>query len=147
AVSPNEKLMAIRPDGHGEVTKTHVAWSAEDNVPDISSPVSNGDLVFTLSTPGMLTCYDAKDGKKQWERDFEMECNASPSLAGNRFYIVGAKGVVIVLEAGRVFKELGRSDLDEKVFASPAFARGRIFLRGVNHLFCIGGEEKLARSH
>src|SRR5262249_12527650 len=57
--SPNEKLLAIRPDGQGDVTKSHVAWSSEENVPDITSPASNGELAFALSTPGTLTCYDA----------------------------------------------------------------------------------------
>ena len=60
------------------MTKTHVAWTNEDNVPDVTSPASNGELVFTLTTSGMLTCFDAKDGKKHWEHDFEMECHASP---------------------------------------------------------------------
>ncbi len=146
AVSPNEKLIAIRPDGQGDVTKTHVAWEAEDNIPDISSPVSDGELVFTLSTPGMLTCYDLKDGKKQWEQDLGAEYNASPSLAGRRLYLVSIKGSVLVAEAGRAFKELARNEMGEAIFASPAFVGGRIFMRGVKHLFCIGEEEKLARA-
>src|SRR5262249_48840755 len=81
--SPSEKLLAIRPDGHGEVTKTHVVWSTEENVPDVTSPVSNGELIFTLTTPGLLTCFDQKDGKKLWEHDYEMECHSSPSIAEN----------------------------------------------------------------
>ena len=48
--SPSEKLLAIRPDGQGDVTKTHVVWTNEDNVPDVTSPTSNGELVFTLTT-------------------------------------------------------------------------------------------------
>jgi outer membrane protein assembly factor BamB len=146
ATSPNEKLMAIRPDGQGDVTKTHVAWSAEDNIPDISSPVSDGELVFTLSTPGLLTCYDVKDGKKQWEQDLGMECNASPSIVGRRLYVISIKGVVLVAEVGRAFKELGRSELGENIYASPAFVGRRVFLRGVQHLFCVAGEERLART-
>src|SRR5438128_1800588 len=61
-VSPSNKLQAIRPDGQGDVTKTHLGWMAEDGIPDITSPVSNGELVFVIDTGGMLTCYDAKDG-------------------------------------------------------------------------------------
>jgi outer membrane protein assembly factor BamB len=148
AVSPNEKLLALRPDGHGDVTKTHIAWSSEDNIPDISSPTSNGELLFTVTTPGLLTCYDAKDGKKQWEQDLAMECHASPSIANGRLYVTGTKGIVVVLELGRQPKELARSDLGEKVYASPAFAPGRIFFRGVKHLFCIGSAGgNLARSN
>ena len=63
ATSPHEKLWLFGPTAHGDVTKTHVAWAAEDNIPDITSPVSNGELSSLLTTPGMLTCYDVKDGK------------------------------------------------------------------------------------
>ena len=83
--SPSEKLLAIRPDGQGDVTKTHVVWTGEDNVPDVTSPTSNGELVFAVTTSGMLTCLDAKDGKKQWEHDFDMECHASPAWPGTGF--------------------------------------------------------------
>ncbi len=145
-VSPNIKLAALRPDGQGDVSKTHVAWFAEDNVPDITSPVGNGELVFTLSTSGLLTCYDVKDGKKLWEQDFVMECHASPTIVGNRLYAITTKGTVIAVEAGRQFKELARMEMGEKIFASPAVVRDRIFIRGAKHLFGIGAkEQKLAK--
>lgn len=138
AISPSDRLLAIKPDGRGDITKTHVLWAAEDNVPDITSPVSNGELVFTLSTPGVLTCYDAKDGKKSWEHAFEMVCNASPSLAGERLYFFTTKGVAVVAAAARQFQELARSDLGEPVFASPAFAPERMFIRTTKTLYCLG---------
>ena len=146
AVSPNEKLLAIRPNGAGNVTKTHLAWAAEDNIPDISSPVSNGELVFTLSTPGILTCYDSKDGQKVWEHDLGMECNASLTIAARRLYVAGLKGTVVVVEAGREFKELARNARGENIYASPAFVRGRAFFRGATNLFCIGPEATLAKT-
>ena len=139
-VSPSNKLQAIRPDGQGDVTGTHLGWLAEDNIPDVTSPVSNGELVFVLDSAGMLTCYDAKDGSKQWDHDFRDECHASPSIAGNRLYLITRKGALVVVEAARQFKELGRSALGEQIFASPAFARNKIFVRGLKHLICI--EEK-----
>ena len=147
ATSPNEKIMAIRPDGQGDVTKTHILWEAEDNVPDITSPVSDGQLLFLLTTPGLLTCYDIKDGKKVWEQDLAMECNASPTLAGQRLCIIATDGTILTVDAGRAFKELTRGQLGEKAFASPALVGGRVFVRGVQHLFCLGGEEKVARSN
>ena len=76
--APPRKSTAICPDGQGDVTKTHVVWTCEDNVPDVTSPLSNGDLIFMLTTAGMLTCLDAKDGKKQWDHDYDMEFHASP---------------------------------------------------------------------
>jgi len=142
-VAPSVKLVALKPDGAGDVTKTHVLWSGEDSIPDVTSPVSNGELAFVVTTSGILTCYDAKVGKKLWEHELEMDFHASPSLAGDRLLLVSKKGVAIVVAAAREFKELARSaELGEEVHASPAFAPGRMFIRGVKHLFCIGGEAK-----
>jgi outer membrane protein assembly factor BamB len=135
--SPSDKLLAIRPDGHGEVTKTHVAWSTEENVPDVTSPVGNGEFVFALTTTGVLTCFNGKDGKKLWEHDFEMEFHASPSIALNRVYLIAQKGAAIVTEAGAQFKELFRTDMPDVFHASPAFAPERIILRGTTNIWCL----------
>lgn len=136
-VSPSLKLQAIRPDGHGDVTKTHLGWEIENGAPDVTSPVSNGDLVFILDSNGLLSCYDAKDGAKQWDHDFSEECHASPSIAGHTLYVITQKGKLIAVDVAREFKELGRSPLGEQVFASPAFAKGKMFVRGAKHLICI----------
>ena len=134
-ISPSEKLLAIRPDGQGDVTKTHVAWSSEDYVPDISSPLSNGELVFTLTSPGVLSAFDAKDGKKQWEHDFEMEFHASLGLSGGRLYLFSQKGTALVVEAARQFRELFRWEMGDSFHASPAFVQDGIILRGVTNLW------------
>lgn len=139
-VSPSNRLQAIRPDGHGDVTATHLGWKAEDGIPDVTSPVSNGELVFLIDTPGTLTCYDAKTGQKVWQHDMAEEVAASPSLAGKRLVLLTKKGTLIELEAGREFKELARSPLGEAVLASPAFAAGHIFVRSAKHLLCLGAK-------
>jgi outer membrane protein assembly factor BamB len=138
AVSPSEKLFAIRPDGSGDVTKTKIAWSTEENVPDITSPVCDGKLLFTLTSSGILTCFAAADGKKQWEHDFGMEFHSSPSIAAGRLYLFSRKGTAIVVEAAEQFKEVFRTEMADAFDASPAFADGRIFIRGETNLWCIG---------
>jgi outer membrane protein assembly factor BamB len=137
-ISPSETLYAINPVGNGDITKTNVVWSNDEWVPDICSPVSNGELLFTLTTSGTLSCFDAKNGKKQWEHDFQMEFRASPTISGNRLYLLENTGKVFVLEVNRQFKELARSDLSEPLDASPAFASDRIYIRSAKTLFCVG---------
>ena len=129
---------AIRTNGKGDVTKTHIAWSAEDGLPDTCSPLTNGGLLFLATADGMVTCYDAKDGKKLWEHDYETHFLSSPSLAGDKVCLLNDKGVAFIFAAARAFKELGRAALGEKAVASPAFQDGRIYMRGHKHLFCIG---------
>ena len=135
-----EKLSAIRTDGTGDVTKTHVVWSADEGLPDICSVLSDGARVYLLNSQGLLTCYDAASGKKLWDKEFELGFNSSPSLAGGRVYLISEKGVVIQVAAGPEFKELGRSELGEEVLSSPAFLGGRMYVRAKQHLFCIGAQ-------
>jgi len=140
--SPSDKLVAIRPDGLGEISKTHVAWTNEDNVPDVTSPVSDGELVFAITTAGMLTCFDAKDGKKIWEHDFEFECHASPVVAAGKVYILGQKGTAVVVEAARQFKELFRTQMPDTFSATPAFSQDRIVMRGETNVWCVTSAAK-----
>jgi outer membrane protein assembly factor BamB len=137
-LSPGARLMALRPDGTGDVTKTGVAWATEENVPDIASPVGNGEFVFTVTSAGMATCFGANDGKKIWETNLDTEVQASPGILGGRLFILGEHGVLATLQAGRELHEMGRIQLPDKFDASPAFANGHVFLRGVTNLYCLG---------
>jgi outer membrane protein assembly factor BamB len=151
AIEPYSKLVAIRPDGRGDVTETHIAWSTEEGGPDICSPVSNGELIFLLATEGFLTCYKVADGKMLWEQDLRENFMASPSLVpapasddasrgsgGDKLYLLTEEGVMFIVQAGPEYKELTRCELGEKCHASPAFADGRIYIRGLENLYCIG---------
>lgn len=138
AIAPDNKLVALRLGGQGDVSKTHVAWTADEGIPDVCSPVSNGDLVFVLTSSGMLTCYDAKNGKKVWEQSFEANFRSSPSLAGDKLYLFSEEGVTFIVEAARQYKELGKAKLGDPCYACPAFADGRIFVRGKKSLYCLG---------
>jgi outer membrane protein assembly factor BamB len=139
--SPNKHLAAIRPDGVGDVTKTHIAWTLEDYVPDITSPLATDDLLFSVTTSGLLGCVDVKTGKKVWDADLNADFNASPTLVGDKVYLISLKGEAIVLAAAREMKELARGHLGEPVHASPAFVGGRVFIRGTKNLFCLGGKK------
>ncbi|MDH4238109.1 MAG: PQQ-binding-like beta-propeller repeat protein [Phycisphaerae bacterium] len=138
AIEPYSTLVAIKPDGRGDVTKTHIDWSIEENTPDISCPVSNGEFIFLLTTEGMLTCYKTADGKKVWEKDLLMNFLASPSLVGDRLYLLSEKGVMLIAEISTEYKELAKCQLGENCLASPAFMDGRIYIRGLQNLYCIG---------
>ena len=138
AIEPYSRLVAIRTGGTGNVTETHVAWFAEDDIPDICSPLSTGEHVYILTSDGFLTCYQLKDGKKVYDHDIEKNFNASPSLVGGRIYMLSIKGVMFIIQAGPEYKEITTCELGEKCYASPAFTDGRIYIRGLENLYCIG---------
>ncbi len=138
AASVDGMLAAIRPDGKGDVTQTHIAWFSEDDLPAITSPVSNGKLLFLLGPGAFLTCYQVGDGKKIWEKELDTHYEASPSLAGGLLYLLDEKGVLSVLKVGETCEPVSTSELGEGCQASPAFAPGRIYIRSKKHLWAIG---------
>lgn len=124
------------------MTKTHILWTAEDGLPDISSPLATDEFVFLATTGGMLTCYAAKDGKRLWEEDLDANFRSSPSLVGNRVYLLSEKGVMFIFEAAREYRQIGRCELGEGANTCPAFLDGRIYIRAKKNLYCIGRRKK-----
>lgn len=138
AVMQGYKLFAIRPDGKGNVTKTHVAWGAEENLPELVSPVSDGNYVWLCEETGKVTCYDVKTGRKFYEQEIENKAfKSSPSVAGDKLYAICDDGTTLIIKIGPKYEEVGRCPLGEKCNSSPAFQDGRIYLRGHKNLFCI----------
>lgn len=138
-MEPYNKLVAINiRDASGDVTETHIRWQAEEEMPDIASPVSNGTYIWTLTTEGLLGCYAVADGSQVYTQSLKMNFQASPALVGDKLYLLSEKGVMLIAETGGEYKELKRSELGAKCYASPAFAPGRIFIRSEDTLYCIG---------
>jgi len=136
-------LSAIKADGKGDVTESHVLWTGEDSLPDTCSPLATEEFVFTMASYGLLTCYDAKSGEMLWEEEFnDANFNSSPSLVGNHIYLFSEEGKCWVVEPGREgCKRIAENELGEKCVTSPAFQDGRFFIRGETQLFCVGGKE------
>ena len=138
AIEPYSQMVAVKPTGKGDVTKTHVVWHMEDSGPDICSPASDGKYVYTLESGGLLLCCNVEDGKKVYEMDLKEECRASPGIVGDKLYVLDMKGIMHIARIGPEYKEIARCALGEECFASPAFADGRVYLRGAENLYCIG---------
>ncbi len=138
SIEPYNQMSAIRAGGTGNVTETHIAWQAEDNIPDICSPVSDGKYVFLMTTEGALICHDIADGKLLWEKELDAGFQASPSIVNGKMYLLSDKGELLVATVGSEFKELARSSIGQKCYASPAFVRDCIYIRTVENLYCIG---------
>ena len=137
-VQPNESLFAIKIDGKGDVTNSHVAWKKEALAPDICSPVSNGDFVFLLTTSGILSCHDGASGEKIWDHDFKTSFFSSPIIEGEWVYLLSEEGVMHRVKAAKVFEESGQAAIHERMSATPAFLDGRIIIRGEKNLYCVG---------
>ena len=132
---------AIRLGGSGDVTKTHTAFVVESGLPDTVSPLVTDKYLLLVASYGTVSCYDAqKGGDPLWEKDFEdANFTSSPGLVGNYVYLFEEKGKVFVVELtdeeGKIISE---SKLGEECATCPAFQDGRLYIRGKEHLFCIG---------
>ena len=142
AANTNAKLLAIRPDGKGDVTKTHVEWAVEGELPDVCSPVSDGNLVLCVTGNGQLTAFDAMSGTVVWEKKLPGEFSASPTLAGDVVYLPSMKGKTHIFRLSEEFEPIAEPDLGEGVHATPAFGDGCIYIRGEKHLYCIGDAQQ-----
>lgn len=145
--SPGHAFLAMKLAGQGDVTASGVAWKTEEQVPDVPSPVAAGGLLYTASTEGLVVCRELSTGTKVWEHAYESEFQASPMILGNRLYLFAQPGKVWVLAAGREFKELAAFELGEEVFATPAVAEDRLFLRTKKQLICVGEAPAHAAAH
>ena len=138
AVNAGSMLAAIDPSGRGTVTATHLKSLAEEGLPDICSPVSDGQFIWLLETSGLLTCLRLDDGKKVWEHKLEGSFRSSPSRVGDKLYVTNDKGVTYIVAAADKFQQAAACELGEGTSCSFAFAEGRIYIRGKNNLFCVG---------
>lgn len=138
AIEPYAQLVAIKPTGQGDVTETHIAWRMEEGAPDICSPVSDGTYIYLMESEGYLMCCNVADGKMVYEHDLRESFRASPSIVGDKLYLLEMNGTMHIAEVGPEYNEIAQCELGEECYASPAFVNGRIYIRGAEHLYCIG---------
>lgn len=131
------RLLAVRPDGHGDVTNSHVAWKLTRGVPARSSLMLVDDLIFMASEQGVITCLEAQTGAVAWQKRLGGEHNASPVFAEGRVYFFDVNGKAHVIQVDRQGKVLARNQLDEGCMASPAIAGKALFVRTKTHLYRI----------
>lgn len=134
---PDHHILAVKPDGMGNITESHIAWRTHKGVSYVPSPIAEGDYFLVVSDQGFGTCFEASSGKILWQERLG-EHHASLISAGGLVYFLNDRGVMNVVKPGPEFDRVAQNDIGEKCFASPAISGGRIFLRGENHLFCIG---------
>jgi len=133
--SPN--VLAIRVDGSGDVTDSHIAWTVSKGAPHAPSLLLVGNELYMVSDRGLASCLDARTGKAHWQERVPGGYSASPFYADGKIYLQSEEGVTTVLRAGTKFEVLARSDLKERTFASYAAADGAIFLRTESQLYRI----------
>lgn len=133
----NPVLYAIRPDGRGDVTDTHVAWTARKSIARNASFLVVGDEIYVVSDNGIASCFDARSGRRHWRQRLGGAFTSSPLDAAGRILFLAEGGETIVVESGTTFRELARNALGEETQASAAVADGALFVRTLTSLYRI----------
>ncbi|HEX4609270.1 MAG TPA: PQQ-binding-like beta-propeller repeat protein [Urbifossiella sp.] len=137
---PQHWVMAIDPAGSGNVTKSRVLWSKQNEGGYVPSPVAYGGSLFLVDDKGVASSWDVKTGRQHWkERLGGTGHHASAVAADGRVYFTADDGVTTVVRAAAEYEVLARNVLGEKVYASPAFSDREVFIRGEKHVYCIAG--------
>jgi outer membrane protein assembly factor BamB len=131
------QLWAVRPDGHGVVTDSHVEWTYKRAVPKRSSILLVGERLFMVDDDGVAACLEAKTGKELWRERLGGNYSASPIYAEGRVYYFDEKGKTTVIEAASEYKEIAVNQLDEGFMASPAVSGKALYLRTKTDLYRI----------
>ena len=132
------QLLAIRPEGTGDLTDTGVAWKIDKSVPAKPSPLLVGDELYLVSDGGLILCHDALTGKLQLAQ-----------TAGRQLFNLAdlRRWPHLLLQRGgpddgrgpdaKEYKELAVNQLDGRFMASPAVAGNALYLRTDTHLYRI----------
>jgi outer membrane protein assembly factor BamB len=134
-------MVALKMEGTGDVTDNALVWQRKKETAYVPMPLAHGDYVFWVTDKeNKAVCVEAKTGKEVWNERLggSAQVTASPVLIDGKIYSVADDGKVYVFAAGPKFDLLAKNDLKEAVSASPAVADGKLYIRGANHLFCIG---------
>jgi len=135
---PRRAMMAIRADGTGDVTKTHLRWTSDVKAGYVPSPLLYDGRLYAVNDQGLLRCYAPADGRVLWEHNFEKPFYSSPVVADGKLYLFDRAGNGYIVPAGDTLGTITTNTLPEGVFATPVFKDGRMYLRTMGNIYCIG---------
>jgi outer membrane protein assembly factor BamB len=134
---PEHHILAIKPNGVGNVTDTHIIWRTNKGVSYVPSPICENGWFLIVSDSGIAHCFDAKTGDIAWEERMK-EHHASLVSAEGRVWFINDFGTLRLIKPSKDYELVAETELEEKIFASPAMSEGQIFVRGEKSLICLG---------
>ena len=133
-------LYAIRADGRGDVTDTHIVWREDKAIPKESSPIIVDGLLYVNDDKGILSCLDAATGEAHYRErlDGRGGYSASPVYASGHLFFHSGEGLTTVVEPGTEFREVAENELGEYGLSSFAVVDDGFVVRTEDHLWRIG---------
>ncbi|MBA4191524.1 MAG: serine/threonine protein kinase [Planctomycetaceae bacterium] len=133
----NPVLYAIKADGKGDVTETHVAWTIKKGVPRNASPLLVGDAIYLVADNGLVTCIDAKTGAERWNEQVGKAYSSSPVFANGHVYLLAEDGTATVFKPGSSYDPVATNKMGERALASYGVDGDALLLRTEKALYRI----------
>ena len=134
---PTHHVMAIRPDGSGDVTGTHVTWHVTNARCYVPSPIVVGHRLFVADDRGTANCFNTETGERLWQDRLGRHFSTSAVSAGGLVYFLADDGVMKIVQPADELRLVAENELGEFCYSSPAVSQGQLLIRGQKHLFCI----------
>ena len=140
ASDENNGLMAIRPEGTGDLSEKAVLWKERRSVPEVPSPLAYRGQVYMVASGGILTSVDAATGKLLFRGRVNAPGTyyASPVAAGGKVIVISSEGIVTVVSAGPELKIVSSNEFGERIYGTPALIGSRIYIRSSSALWAFG---------
>ncbi len=137
----NGPVFSIRPGGRGDVTKSNVNWQLPRGGAYVPTGIQYRHELFLLADGGVISCLDLRTGETEWRDRLQGNFTASLVAGDDKIFAANEAGTVYVVDAGETFNLLATNELDDKILATPAIARGQIFVRTETTMYCVGRAE------
>ena len=131
------ELLAVDPDGKGDIGATHIKWRLRSPILQLPTPVVYNGLLYTVDSRSLLSCLDAGTGATLWSEKLRGKYNSSPVYAGGNIYLSSTRGSTLVFKADRHYTEVAENSLEGEIWATPAFTGGGILIRTSRFLYKI----------
>lgn len=139
---PDYHILAIRPDGEGNVTDSHIAWRETKGASYVPSPIFADNYFLLTADGGVASCFQATSGDRVWMKRLGSHYSGSPVTAGGLVYFTDDEGITKLIRPGAEMEVVAENALGEPCYSSHAISHGNLFIRGEKHLYCIGPQPK-----
>lgn len=138
---PDYFVVAVRPDGNGDVTETGVVWESTEARSYVPSPVVVDGYLLVADDRGTGNCFDTETGTRYWQARLGKGFSSSLVHANGNVYFSAQNGAITTIRPGKRLDIVAKNDIGEEISSSPAISDGCFYIRGEDSLFCIGSTE------
>lgn len=132
------EILAVNPDGNGEITKSNILWRKKAEYLQLLSPVIKNGLIYTVDAKNNMMCINASTGDEFWSKHLNANFNASPIYVEGNIWFFSVKGEVLIIKAGQKYEVVSDNRMDSGIWATPAFVRNSVIMRTEKYLCRIG---------